>query len=98
MLYLLSFSLTSYVYAVGKQPTSTMWCEMVERGGVRCEMWEWDNRYAFCKFYVLFYARQNNTYYILVYVIKKKNIPLFLLSKLCMKHDMYVCKHGSDLC
>ena len=38
MLYLLSFSLTSYVYAVGKQPTGNMWCKMVERGGatVKC--------------------------------------------------------------
>ncbi|GMN69424.1 hypothetical protein TIFTF001_038478 [Ficus carica] len=32
--------LTSYVYAVGKQPTGNLGYKMVERGGANCEMWE----------------------------------------------------------
>ena len=41
--------LMSYVYAVGKQPTSNLWCKIVERGKASCEMWEY-YRYAFCLF------------------------------------------------
>ena len=37
-LYLLSESSLSYVYAVGKQPDSNVWCKMEVRGGAYCEI------------------------------------------------------------
>jgi len=43
--------LTSYVYAVGKQPSGNLWCKMVEHGTASCEIWD-GGRYAFCLFYV----------------------------------------------
>ena len=48
--------LTSYVYAVGKQPMSNNWYEMEERGGatVKCGN---EDRYAFCVVNILFKVR-----------------------------------------
>ena len=48
--------LTSYVYAVGKQPSANLWCKMVEHGTASCEMWD-GGRYAFCYLCVLFYVQ-----------------------------------------
>ena len=46
--------LTSYVYAVGKQPMSNNWYEMVGRGGVTVKCGN-EDRYAFCD--VIFYLK-----------------------------------------